>query len=113
MIRLTRRLASGFGLFLLASASAHAAFNVQVNAVHGLVERVKLVTVMPMACPATVDCLWIEDRLRQGLIRLASLRVVAASRVRHVMFEMEIETVTDEDGQPSPRSLASIRSWCH
>ncbi len=97
MIRFARRLATGLGLLLLASASAQAAYNVEVNAVPDLSERVKVVAIVPMACPATVDCLWIENRLHQDLIRFTSLRVMPASRIRKRLFETEIQTITEEN----------------
>ena len=103
MIRLTR-ITAGFGL-LLASASAHGAINVQVNAVPDLGERVKVFAIVPAACTATVDCLWVEDRLHQDVTRLTPLRVVGATRVRQVMFEMEIETITVENRATIGRKL--------
>jgi hypothetical protein len=82
----------GLGLFCL-GAPALARYSAQVQQVPDFKERVKVVALAPMSCPADLDCLWLEAKIAEHLGSYKLFKVIAAERVRQTLFELGVKSV--------------------
>ncbi len=98
---------------LLVPTLALAGYSVDVNSVPDLKGRVRTLAIAPGSCPPGVDCLWLEDKLRDAVADHRSagvMFVLSARQVREKMFALGIDAV-DADARAKLAEAMSLDAF--